>query len=74
MARARNEVLEWVGVRAAAERCDLSERTIRQRISDGILPAYVPQGSRLLRIRVADIEQMMIGDGRIPAGHLGSRA
>lgn len=62
----------WLTVREAAEYSKLATRTIRKRIADGILPAYVPRGSRVLRIDGDDLDAMIIADGRIPSAHLGN--
>lgn len=50
---------DWLTVDQAAAYAKLSTRTIRQRIADGDLPAYMPRGSRLLRIDRADLDQMI---------------
>ena len=43
----------------AATYTKLSTRTIRQRIHDGDLPAYMPRGSNELRIDRADLDDMI---------------
>ena len=60
----------WFTVREAAAYTKLAPRTIRKRIADGVLPAYVPRGSRLLRILGEDLDAMMLADGRIASAHL----
>jgi excisionase family DNA binding protein len=57
----------WASIAQAAEYAKLSQRTIHQRISDGILPAYVPKGSRLKRVDLDDVDAMIEGRGRIPS-------
>ena len=61
----------WLSVREAADYSGFATRTIRKRIDDGDLPAYVPRGSRLLRIDAADLDAMITAEGRIPSAHLG---
>jgi excisionase family DNA binding protein len=51
----------WLTVTQAAAYTGFSARTIRQRIHDGDLPAYMPRGSRLLRIERADLDDMIAG-------------
>jgi excisionase family DNA binding protein len=64
----------WFTVREAAAYSKLGTRTIRKRIAEGILPAYTPRGSRLIRIDGDDLDDMMAGDGRIPSAHLARAA
>jgi excisionase family DNA binding protein len=71
MPRPRTGPRRWFTVREAAAYSKLATRTIRQRIADGILPAYVPRGSRVIRIDGDDLDAMIVGDGRIPSAHLG---
>ena len=52
---------DWLTVAEAAAYSGFSTRTIRQRIKDGDLPAYIPRGSRLLRIDRADLDEMIAG-------------
>ena len=61
----------WATVGEAAEYSRLAPRTIYKRVADGILPAYVPRGSRVLRIDLNDLDAMIIAEGRIPSAHLG---
>jgi excisionase family DNA binding protein len=61
----------WLSVAQCAEVSGFSTRTIRKRIADGVLPAYKPRGSRLLRIDAADLDAMIKAGGRIAAAHLG---
>ena len=58
----------WATVEETAEYSRLAPRTIYKRVADGILPAYVPRGSRVLRI---DLNAMIIAKGRMPSAHLG---
>lgn len=43
----------------AAERTNLSTRTLRRRIADGSLPAY-RVGPRVLRVDPDDIDQLLV--------------
>jgi excisionase family DNA binding protein len=52
-------VTDWVTVPQAAEYTGFSTRTIRQRIHDGDLAAYMPRGSNELRIDRADLDDMI---------------
>jgi excisionase family DNA binding protein len=61
----------WFTVREAAAYTKFGTRTIRARIAEGVLPAYLPRGSRVLRIDGDDLDDLIAGDGRIPAAHLG---
>jgi excisionase family DNA binding protein len=61
----------WATVGEAAEYTRLAPRTIYKRIADGILPAYVPRGSRVLRIDLNDLDAMIRAGGRIASAHLG---
>jgi excisionase family DNA binding protein len=56
----------------AAEYSGFAARTIRKKIADGDLPAYIPRGSRVLRIDIRDLDDMMTGQGRVPTAHLGN--
>ena len=47
-----------------------ARRTIYKRIADGTLPAYLPRGSRVLRIDGDDLDAMITAEGRIPSAHL----
>jgi excisionase family DNA binding protein len=60
----------WLTVREAAEYSGFATRTIRKRIAEGVLPAYLPRGSRVLRIDGDDLDAMIIAGGRIPSAHL----
>jgi excisionase family DNA binding protein len=64
----------WYTVREAAAYSKLATRTIRKRIAEGILPAYVPRGSRVLRIDGDDLDAMITSHGRIPSAHLAKTA
>ena len=61
----------WLTVPEAAEYSRFSIRAIRKKIAEGTLPAYIPRGSRVHRIDVRDLDDMIIGEGRIPTAHLG---
>lgn len=54
----------WVSIAEAAEYAGVSDKTIRRRIADGSLPAR-RLGRRLLRVELADIDEMM---RPVPAG------
>jgi excisionase family DNA binding protein len=73
MAR-RTTARRWASVAEAAHYAGMSTRTIRQRVADGDLPAYKPVGSRLVKIDLSDVDAMIEGRGRIPAGHLDGEA
>jgi excisionase family DNA binding protein len=45
-------------INEAAEFLNTSTKFIRRRIADGTLPAYRLRGSRLIRIRIADLEAL----------------
>ena len=62
----------WLSVRQAAEYSGFATRTIHKRIADGDLPAYLPRGSRVLRIDGDDLDAMIMAEGRIPSAHLGN--
>ena len=55
MARCITEATDYLSVREAADRCDLSEKTIRRYIAAGKLPAF-RVGPRNVRIRVGDLD------------------
>ena len=61
----------WATVEETANYSRLATRTIYKRVADGILPAYVPRGSRVLRIDLNDVDAMIIAKGRMPSAHLG---
>jgi excisionase family DNA binding protein len=60
----------WLTVAQAAEYSGFAVRTIRKKIAEGDLPAYIPRGSRVLRIDLRDLEDMMTSQGRVPSAHL----
>jgi excisionase family DNA binding protein len=62
----------WLTVAQAAELTGFGVRTIRNRIAAGDLPAYLPRGSRVLRIDARDLDDFMTDRGRVPAAHLGN--
>jgi excisionase family DNA binding protein len=62
----------WLSVAEAADYSGFATRTIHKKIADGDLPAYIPRGSRVLRIDIRDLEDMMTGAGRVPSAHLGN--
>jgi excisionase family DNA binding protein len=49
---------DQIGLREAAEYCDVSRTTIRRYIADGRLPA-VRVGPKILRVRVADLDKIL---------------
>ncbi len=55
---------DWLTVAEAAAYAKRSPRTIRQRIHDGDLAAYVPRGSRVLLIDRADLDAMIRHGGK----------
>lgn len=64
-ARSTSELLDR---HQAAAYLGCSEKTIRNYIASGVLPAYRVRGGRFLRIRRSDLEKLLI---RIPAGQIG---
>ncbi len=48
---------EYLSLKRAAERFGVCERTLRRRISEGVLPAY-RFGPRAIRIKAADLENL----------------
>jgi hypothetical protein len=64
----------WATIPEAVEYSRYATRTLMKRIADGILPAYLPRGSRLLRVDLNDVDAMIIADGRIPSAHLAKTA
>jgi excisionase family DNA binding protein len=59
----KRELPVYVSLEEAAEMMSLSTRTIRRRISDGTIPAYLC-GRRPIRIRLDDLEAAL---RRIPS-------
>jgi excisionase family DNA binding protein len=57
-AATRPPARQLVSVAAAAERADVSTRTVRRWIVDGRLPAY-RAGSTLIKVDVADLDKML---------------
>jgi excisionase family DNA binding protein len=53
---------KMVTLAAAAELYGITEKTLRRRISDGLLPAY-RVGPRLIRVKPSDVEKLFT---RIP--------
>jgi excisionase family DNA binding protein len=51
---------EWLSPPAASAIYDLALKTIWRRIADGTLPAYKVAGTRSVRIRIADLDAMMV--------------
>jgi excisionase family DNA binding protein len=51
----------WLTIDEAAEYARLSSRTIRQWIHDGNLRAFIPRGSRVVRIDQRDLEDALRG-------------
>lgn len=54
---------EWLTQKQAADEAKCSERTVRNWIATGRLPAYRPKGSRLIRISRDDLDALMV---RVP--------
>ena len=52
---------DWLTIAEAGVYAKMSTRTIRQRVRDGDLTAYMPRGSRLLRIDRDDLDAMIAG-------------
>jgi excisionase family DNA binding protein len=71
---ARRGARRWASVAEAAKYSGYAIRTIRQRIADGDLPAYIARGSRVLRIDLDDVDDMIAGAGRMPTAHLGDKS
>lgn len=60
----------WVSQQQAAEYLGVTDRTVRNYISRGVLPGRRVRGSRLVRIDRADLDAMLrpiptVGGGRI---------
>jgi excisionase family DNA binding protein len=49
----------WLSQSQAAERLGVTDRTVRAYVARGVLPAYRPRGSRLVRIRASDLDDLM---------------
>ena len=56
-------VQRWYSPRQAAEYTGFTIHAIREHIRRGTLPAYIPRGSRLVRIHVDDLDAM-VADAR----------
>jgi len=50
----------YISLQEAADRLTVDKRTIRRRIADGLLPAYSVAGTRAVRVRVADVEALLV--------------
>jgi predicted DNA-binding transcriptional regulator AlpA len=61
--RPRAGARRWATLREVCAYSGFSERTIRQRVSDGDLAAYIARGSRVLRFDLADVDDLIAGDG-----------
>jgi excisionase family DNA binding protein len=59
-------------VAETAEYAGFKQRAIREHIARGHLPAYMPRGSRVLRILQADVDDWLTAGGRVPSAHLGN--
>lgn len=55
---------ESIDIPGAAKEINVSTKFIRRRIADRTLPAYRIKGSRLIRIRRADLEALKLPVGR----------
>lgn len=55
----RPRAQKYLTLHDAAEEYGVSQRTIRRRIADGSLPAYRMTGSRLIRIKAADLDRLL---------------
>lgn len=49
----------YVSLTLAAERFDLSVRTLRRYIAEGRLPAYRIAGTHTIRVRVTDVQALL---------------
>ncbi len=49
----------WLSQAEAAEYIGVTDRTIREYIARGVLPASRVRGSRLIRIRRADLDDLL---------------
>lgn len=49
----------WLNQAQAAEYLGVTDRTIRAYIARGVLPASRIKGSRLIRIKASDLENLM---------------
>ncbi|EWT04645.1 hypothetical protein N864_10830 [Intrasporangium chromatireducens Q5-1] len=49
----------WLSQAEAADELGVTDRTIRNYIARGVLPAFRPRGSRAVRIRATDLEALM---------------
>jgi excisionase family DNA binding protein len=58
-------VPQYVSMIEAAEILGVTDRTIRNLISRGVLPAYRLGGKNRLRIKLSDVESVLT---RVPAG------
>ncbi|HYG67872.1 MAG TPA: helix-turn-helix domain-containing protein [Anaeromyxobacteraceae bacterium] len=56
----------FVGTAEAARRWGVKPDTVLAAIADGRLPATKPEGSRSYRIRLADLEAFLAGEGKEP--------
>ena len=63
--RTRPGPRRWLTITEAAAYSKYGRRTIYKRIADGTLPAYLPRGSRVLRIDGDDLDAMIMAEGRI---------
>jgi excisionase family DNA binding protein len=51
---------QWLSPPAAARVYGFALKTVWRRISDGTLPAYRVTGTRSVRIRIADLDALMV--------------
>jgi excisionase family DNA binding protein len=70
LTRSRTGPRRWFTISEAAAYSKYGRRTIYKRIAEGVLPAYLPRGSRVYRIDGDDLDAMITADGRIPSAHL----
>ena len=63
---ARRATPRWASVTEAADYAHLAPRTLRQHIAEGNLPAYIPRGSRVMRVDLNDIDRWITSLGPLP--------
>ncbi|MDQ2845192.1 MAG: helix-turn-helix domain-containing protein [Actinomycetota bacterium] len=61
MSRTEKPVADvFVSMEQAAQRLSVSRRTVRNRISDGSLHPYRMRNSRAIRLRLADVDALLV--------------